>query len=513
MQKTVSPSRTAPYIFGMSVLPYAVLIVAYPTSHLWLPDDAFYYLEIASNIGQGAGSTFDGINLTNGYHPLWQLLLGLVAVVIQSRWGLVVTAVLIQCALVCYSWTVLYRLLFPRGDQGTLILAGVVAVGLTWNYYAAKTVINGLESALYLATSVTLLARFARSCTDDGETVASAAWMGILASLVILSRLDGVFYVAGVALTWVVFRWSNVRRGKLHLFVFCLIPAVVLVVYMTVNQQVFGLWMPVSGYIKRFVLPTGPTTTTMFAFCALFGATLLATRISLGAWPVRLREARAAAVVTLSAVILIYQADAWLVRGRLVPEIWYLAQHLLWAFMLSVLVAHRVLVVDQRWIRRSVTVAFVAAAALGIVATWGIRLQRVSYDHAVAVREAAEWINEHLPQDAVIGSWDCGILGFYADPPVVNLDGLVNSANYLQHLQRGTTLDFMDKGGMRYVAQYYKDGFVRRGLDETEYWKRVSDVIWARTVTFAPMSIFIKTGMRKSLSYPYEIRTYQPATH
>ncbi|HID08358.1 MAG TPA: hypothetical protein EYP10_14555, partial [Armatimonadetes bacterium] len=39
------------------------------------PDDVFYYLKTAMNIAQGHGSTFDGVNRTNGYHPLWMLLL------------------------------------------------------------------------------------------------------------------------------------------------------------------------------------------------------------------------------------------------------------------------------------------------------------------------------------------------------------------------------------------------------------------------------------------------------
>src|SRR3954447_22136254 len=37
-------------------------------------DDAFYYFGIARNVAHGHGSTFDGINPTNGYHPLWMLM-------------------------------------------------------------------------------------------------------------------------------------------------------------------------------------------------------------------------------------------------------------------------------------------------------------------------------------------------------------------------------------------------------------------------------------------------------
>ena len=39
-------------------------------------DDAFYYFQIARNLAEGKFSTFDGgITQTNGYHPLWMLLI------------------------------------------------------------------------------------------------------------------------------------------------------------------------------------------------------------------------------------------------------------------------------------------------------------------------------------------------------------------------------------------------------------------------------------------------------
>ena len=50
-------------------------------------DDAFYYFKVAQNIVEGKGSTFDGINLTNGYHPLW--LIVCLPVFVLARWDLV----------------------------------------------------------------------------------------------------------------------------------------------------------------------------------------------------------------------------------------------------------------------------------------------------------------------------------------------------------------------------------------------------------------------------------------
>lgn len=39
-----------------------------------LKDDGFYYLTIARNIAAGHGATFDGLGPTNGFHPLWAIL-------------------------------------------------------------------------------------------------------------------------------------------------------------------------------------------------------------------------------------------------------------------------------------------------------------------------------------------------------------------------------------------------------------------------------------------------------
>ena len=38
-------------------------------------DDSFFYIKTANNLAQGLGATFDGINQTNGFHPLYMLWL------------------------------------------------------------------------------------------------------------------------------------------------------------------------------------------------------------------------------------------------------------------------------------------------------------------------------------------------------------------------------------------------------------------------------------------------------
>ena len=41
-------------------------------------------------------------------------------------------------------------------------------------------------------------------------------------------------------------------------------------------------------------------------------------------------------------------------------------------------------------------------------------------------------MNRMLPEGSVVGSWDAGVIGYFSRFPVVNLDGLVNSWDYLR---------------------------------------------------------------------------------
>ena len=52
-------------------------------------------------------------------------------------------------------------------------------------------------------------------------------------------------------------------------------------------------------------------------------------------------------------------------------------------------------------------------------------------------------VHATLPEDSVIGSWDAGVIGYLSRFPVVNLDGLVNSYDYL-HLK--TNVERYGKG-------------------------------------------------------------------
>jgi hypothetical protein len=57
---------------------------------------------------------------------------------------------------------------------------------------------------------------------------------------------------------------------------------------------------------------------------------------------------------------------------------------------------------------------------------------------------AAKWLNENLPQDCTIGVWDAGVIGYFSERKVVNLDGLINGIELYQYRKDG-------RGVMQYI--------------------------------------------------------------
>jgi hypothetical protein len=69
------------------------------------------------------------------------------------------------------------------------------------------------------------------------------------------------------------------------------------------------------------------------------------------------------------------------------------------------------------------------------------------------------------PALSPVGSWNAGIISFFAERPVINLDGLVNDAVH-PHITGGTLARFVDEADIRYLADFadiFSDAGGRRG--------------------------------------------------
>lgn len=207
-------------------------------------DDFFYYLVVAKNIAHQHLSTFDGTHLTNGYHPLWMLVLTAVTLLAPGKATFYVVQALIVAAFMITYWAAraIFRV-YSQDALATELGAGLVAVQML--------VLSQGGMEVTLAIPLILMLCWYRLRSGFRWSLASAAIYGLLASLVVLSRLDAVLFVALLFLFECVFTWPSSAadwRVRLSALASGSIP---LAIYVLLNLHFFHTLTPVSGQAKQ----------------------------------------------------------------------------------------------------------------------------------------------------------------------------------------------------------------------------------------------------------------------
>ena len=172
-------------------------------------DDAFYYFGVAQHIAAGDGSTFNGLDPTNGYHPLWLLLLVPLYAVTEGHFALIAVTFVSATLFVSSA-----RLLDRIGERvGRPVLVTFCAIPLLVVGTAGPSFwFSGMETGLLLFSLLWLASTYLRSdgFTAPGFTAGHARVVGVLMALAILSRLDAVFPMVLLAVLALV-TWRRAR--------------------------------------------------------------------------------------------------------------------------------------------------------------------------------------------------------------------------------------------------------------------------------------------------------------
>lgn len=198
-------------MLGMHLIAAQADPYAFP-NNWFIRDDAYYYFKVAQNIAEGHGSTFDGINVTNGYHPLWMLIC--IPIFALAKYDLVLPLrVLLVLIAVIHAATsvMLYRLIKAHLSQAVAILA---AVFWAFDEYIHSTVYKmGLETPIAVFSVVLILyvlGKFEKEWRAGQIPLRRFVWFGLLTALAMFSRLDLIFlaFIVGI---WVIFRNTPLR--------------------------------------------------------------------------------------------------------------------------------------------------------------------------------------------------------------------------------------------------------------------------------------------------------------
>lgn len=195
-------------IFAVVAIIVHLLVISAPMNTLldrWFTtDDAFYYFQVARNIIDGRGSSLDGINLSNGYHPLW---LGvLIPFFALARFDLFLPLRLVVFLSVMMSLVTgifLYRFL-SRSINGELAMLAAIF----WMFFPAihRSITQlGMESALNALCVLGLIYQTSLLLEkpESGENWRDRIILGLMASSALFARLDNVFLVLTIGLVLV----------------------------------------------------------------------------------------------------------------------------------------------------------------------------------------------------------------------------------------------------------------------------------------------------------------------
>ncbi len=284
---------------------------AFP-NHWFARDDAYYYFKVAQNITEGRGSAFDGINITNGYHPLWMLVcipifaLARYDLVLPLRVLLVVIAVIHAASSVMF-----YRLIKKHLSRAVAIAA---AIFWSFNLYIHSTVYEmGLETPIavfFVLLTITQLSKFEGEWRTKEIPPKRFALIGLFASLAMLSRLDLVFF-AVLAGLWVVFRGAAIRY---------FLPLDIAAIFVSMTSAVLlrtGFETYNTAYASSVIEATLIALVVKIAAFYLFGLYRHPRSMPARAW---LRQSLTAAIVSAGISAILYTLVVQMGLGKNFPR-------------------------------------------------------------------------------------------------------------------------------------------------------------------------------------------------
>jgi len=488
---------TIAFICGIVLLAKLMLVWLAPMSVLvnFALDDGFYYFKIAANIADGKGSTFDGIHLTDGYHPLWAWLLVVVFRLTDDpflRVRLALTLALILGTIAAY---LLYRLLQPRfGTAVASLAAGIY--GTSRAIFGDQ--ITGQEFALFALLLCLTALVYDRLMSLPRRNLWHFAALGGVIGLTTLSRLDAILLLPATIFALLLHLRSQFRYWVATSSVVIIACCLVIAPYFAWKIPTTGRLMTVSGRIKTWwgqqslpklfgvehlkaslkemgitdaVEATLPVRTLVEPFLRRFPSgqreplTLL---VAYAIWLVALFGLQSSLSMSPYGLQLLFVYGGlhylaygfWLLgnyQGYQTPEF----------LLVTILTAIGLRAIYERlsqFARWDIVVKVAPVAVIVLVLYSGFLCVRYIHHYASPTAEhnthsdryrMARWMSSHLPSDAKVGSWNAGILGYFSDRCVINLDGLVNSHEYFErYLKTGRTADYIREKGIEFLADY-----------------------------------------------------------
>ncbi|MBC7250565.1 MAG: hypothetical protein H5T62_09810 [Anaerolineae bacterium] len=425
-------------------------------------DDAWIHQTYARNLARWGEFAYVRGQLSAGSTaPLWTIVLsvGYLLGVDGRLWAYLVGAT-------CLVWTasIVYRLAsLLWSDRVWTASAAAIFCALEWHLIWAA--FSGMEILLFISLSLLLM--------DQAMTGGRPFWIGLLGSLLVLTRPEGIvlFLLVMVFIllpeeerTW---HWASVPP-VLAGFSLLVVP------YLVYNVIVSGALFPNTFYAKqaeyRVLLEGLPLWTRLWRVVrpTLVGAqVLLVPGFIYAVWREVKRLFAARGELALRQLLLPF-----------LPLLWWAAMLGIYALRLPVDYQHgRYLIPTiplfilygmtgmgemlQPGSERAVVriLSQVVLGATGVLLLAFVFMGGMAYTRDVRVIECemvdvARWLAENTPPEALIAAHDIGAIGYFAERPLLDLAGLITPQVIPFIRDEARLLDFVRERGADYLVTF-----------------------------------------------------------
>lgn len=451
-------------------------------------DDSFYYMTPALNIAKGLGPTADGITLTSGYHPLWMSVLVVLAWVSRLDKEFFFYTVVIVGSMLHFLSAVFIYLTAAR------FISAMLAAGLSLMYV---TLIRGLLDAIggTEAALLGLLLSIFLWIEAQPEEHYKPIIRGILMGLVILARTDAIFLALGwlscTLLYGYMFERKNIQTVIKNCALTVVFTGLVVLPWLIYSFLTYGTIFQQSLLIKQFwrsrLLENSSLVAQLefsakmffnwirscltlysfiwllilsFLFGVIYPITTITTQYDLTS--PRITSISPVLRMTIAVIALLFYVVSsgmfYAIRFSFVREWYFVAARVLWPAVSIVICAfalsHPVLSETKRRVLQiGMVLGLVYAVGNSAYTALNYLKEYGATRGASQFVIMANYIKENLPQDAIIGAYSSGILSYFSERCVINLDGLAN--NDILKVVRTRTMDvYLDSRGVRYLADH-----------------------------------------------------------
>lgn len=452
-------------IINLLVFAVNILLSSLTIQTMYIPDDGYYYLVLARNFNTYLKWTFDsGISVTSGFHPLLAYIYSLLYYIVKPsvsnfpKYGIVfeVSITFVVCIFVWF-WAVRRRKLYWLLTLSILV--------------SSKNFIFNSMSLMEWPLIVLFATLFFYIYYESNEQkkIKSLLLIFLYGMLGSFSRSDFFFFPFIIFLVDL-FNYLTSHKNKITLSLIGLGGAVIGVLIMFIHNYLFtGEFFQSSARMKLFwgFFPTDEPTIILHIielfgeeifsgfFLVLLSSFFFIFTLNILGYKTNFRIIKdrvnfslfMVSIVTVLVYMVIYSFSNALYR-------WYSANFIVPCF---------IFMVGSIWYFFKLFKFHRIVILIGAILIYSIVIHNISNMYPIS-SDIVPWKEQALVLEALdylkknnihgqISAFNSGILGYYLNSKVINLDGLVNNDIY-NYAIRNNTFEYIQEKKIKYIIDY-----------------------------------------------------------